>query len=496
MTMTEPLSRAEALAVELDGGLLDQAIAEMSEPERLALLYDWSFWRRRAQITPTGADWVTWLLLGGRGSGKTRPGAEEVRHRAIGKGPGGSSWGRIALVASTAADYRDVMVEGESGILAVHPRHERPLWQPSKRRLTWPNGAMAFCYSAEQPDRLRGPQHHGAWADEIGAWKRGPATWDNLLLGLRLGQVPQVVATTTPKPLRWLRALIEDPTTVLSHMSTYENAANLAPTFLRRVLARYEGSRLAAQEIAGLMLEDVLGALWTVEQIESARIDLSDDAGVFARHLLPDFHDLRVVGVDPPGSALGVCGIVVAGRHAATPKDRPHADILDDRSMSGQPEEWGRAVLDARDAWGAQEIVVERNFGGDMVRSTIHSLDPRANVVEVRASDSKKARAQPIAVYYDQDRIHHVGIHADLESEQTTWVPPKTLDPETGEDIGAKWSPNRLDAMVWAVTRLLPPLAIAAGSAKAPSGSGASRRAPTGARISRAGPGSRTGRRR
>ena len=275
-------------------------------------------------------------------------------------------------------------------------------------------------------------------------------------------------------------------------MSTYENAANLAPTFLRRVLARYEGTRLAAQEIAGLFLEDTVGALWTSLLIEAHRIDMTDGAGQYAAHLLRSAHDARVVGVDPPGSPLGVCGIVVAGRWAedfhrasSVPWDplKRHADVLEDASMSGQPEEWAKRVVDVYRSWECDAVVVERNFGGDMCRAAIHAVDSSVPVKEVRAADGKKVRATPVVGYYDQARVHHLGILADLETEQTTWVPPGTIDPETLEDIGAKWSPNRLDAAVWAVTFLLPPLAVQAAQASTPKGGGAARRAPVGARA-------------
>lgn len=484
-------SPAALLALDEDPDRIAEAVAALTPDEAEALLYDWSFWRRSAQVAPAEA-WVTWLLMGGRGSGKTRPGAEEVRAKAV-----SGEWGRIALVGATAADVRDVMIEGESGLLSIHPRHERPVYQPSKRRVTWPSGALGFAYSAEEPDRLRGPQHHGAWADEIAAWRRGPATWDNLMLGLRLGLDPRVIATTTPRPLAWLRALLADETTAVSRMSTYENAANLAPPFLRRILARYEGSRLARQEILGLLVDDVVGALWTAALIERGRLGVTDSTE-HALHLLPTWHDLRVVGVDPAGSTLGMTGIVVAGRwapesHEILPgryqPDRRHVDVLDDRSMSGQPEEWAKAVVDAHDAWGCAAVVVEINYGGDMVRSAIHSIRSDIRVIEVRASKSKKVRAEPVVNQYDQGRIHHIGILPDLEEELTTWVPPGTLDPDTGEDIGSDWSPNRLDALVWALAHLAPPLAVRTASTSAPTGGGASRRAPTGSRSTRPGRG-------
>lgn len=434
-------SRAEAFAA-LPQHEREEWTAKLTDEEVRDLLYDWTFWRRHSQTAPTSTDYVTWLLMGGRGSGKTRPGAEEVNKRAR-----SGEWGRIALVGRTAADVRDVMIEGESGIKACAPPGFMPKYEPSKRRVTWPNGAMAFAYSAEEPDLLRGPNHHGAWCDEIAAWKKGPAAWDLLLPSLRLGLNPQIVATTTPRPLVWLRALVADPTTIVSRMSTTENAANLAPPFLTRILARYRNSRLWLQEIEGVLMDDVEGALWTAVLIERSR------------HKEPALHDRRVVAVDPPGGATE-CGIVVAGRWAVNedPLYR-HADVLDDLSTDGPPEHWAKIAVDAYHQHECDAMVVEKNYGGDMVRAVIHSVDVTVKVEEVNASRGKALRAEPIAVLYDQDRVHHIGILAGVESEQTTWVPPGTTN-ALDEDIGSTDSPNRLDALVWALTDLLPPLGV------------------------------------
>ena len=238
--------------------------AAFSPAEARALLYDWSFWARPAQRPPTG-NWRVWLLLAGRGFGKTRTGAELVRARV-------AAWTarRLALVAPTAADARNVMVEGESGILAISPPWDRPRYEPSKRRLTWPNGAIATLYSADEPERLRGPQHDATWCDELGSW-RYPEAWDMLMLGMRLGNDPRVVVTTTPRPTKLIRALIADPTAVVTRGSTYENQTNLAPAFLQQIIRKYEGTRLGRQELEAEILDDVPGALWTRGVIEASR---------------------------------------------------------------------------------------------------------------------------------------------------------------------------------------------------------------------------------
>lgn len=444
VTLVDNMSDADRMAL-LPPEEAEAALSMLDADEQLALMYEWSFWRRPQQVEPDRAlhpDLVTWLLMGGRGSGKTRPGAETVRKQVE-----SGRWGRVALVGATAADVRDVMIEGESGILAVSHPHFRPVYQPSKRRLTWPNGAQGFAYSAEEPDRLRGPQHHGAWADEIAAWRRGPAAWDQLMFGLRLGLEPWVVATTTPKPLLWLRELVADVSTITARMSTYENRANLAPAFLRAVLARYKGTRLGAQEIDGILLDDVEGALWQSALIERGR------------RTEPAEHSKRVVGVDPAGSVHTDVGIVVAGLHAA-PKDRmrPECDVIIDLSMKGQPEEWAKEVVAAYYVYGCDAVAVERNYGGDMCRAVIHAVDPRVRVEEVHATRGKAVRAEPIATMYDTERVHHLGYLTDLESEQTSWVPEEKGQP----------SPNRIDALVWAITWLAPPMALMEGGIQTP----------------------------
>jgi phage terminase large subunit-like protein len=405
---------------------------ELSEAEAASLLHAWSLWRRPAQVAPPG-DWRVWMLRAGRGYGKTRAGAEETRGRVE------SGRARaVAIVGPTVGDVRDVMIEGPSGILSVSPDGERPAYEPSKRKLTWPNGALGHTYSAEDPDRLRGPEHDWAWADEPASWKR-PEAWDNLMLGLRVGADPRAMVTMTPKPIPWIRALAEHRRTASTGGSTYENAANLAGPFLEDILDRYEGTRLGRQELHAHFLDDVEGALWTMELLDVGRLS----------GWLPSGEDVVVVGVDPPGETAE-CGIVVAAGPRRKTNDA-HAHVLDDLSLSGPPEVWGAQVVTAWRRWGARKVLVEANQGGDMCRAVIHNVDASCPVEKIRAAQSKLARAEPVSVLYERGRVHHVGFFPDLESQMVTWVP------------GEK-SPDRLDALVHAVSDLLPARPLAPAS--------------------------------
>lgn len=389
------------------------------------LLHDWPLWARAKQLPPEG-DWRVWLILAGRGFGKTRTGAEWVRALAeTGRA------GRIALVGETAGDARDVMVEGESGLLACCPPWGRPLYEPSKRRVTWPNGAMATCFSADDPDQLRGPQFDSAWADEIAKW-RYEAAWDNLMLGLRLGADPRCVATTTPKPRAWLSRLMADPRTVLTRGGTRENAANLAPAFLDQILARYDGTRLGRQEIEGEYLVDVPGALWTRALIEAARVPAAT---------VPELQRV-VVAVDPAvtsGAEADETGIVVAGRDAGT-----GFWVLEDLTGRLSPDLWARRVADAFARVRADTVVCEVNQGGDLVAATLRTVDPTLPVRSVRATRGKRLRAEPVAALYEQGRVRHAGAFDALEDQMTRF---------TGAPGDA--SPDRLDALVWALTDLM-----------------------------------------
>ena len=386
-----------------------------------APILGWQDFARPEQIEPSG-EWVTWLYMAGRGAGKTRAGAEWV-HQQIASG-----MRRVALVGATAADVRDVMVEGESGIMATAPKNARPIYEPSRRRLTWPSGSIAITYSAEEPERLRGPQHDVAWADELGAW-RYSETWDMLLLGLRLGSNPRALVTTTPRPTRLIRSIIEEPGTVITRGSTHDNAANLAPTFLSKILSRYAGTRLERQEIAGELIDDVPGALWTLSMIDAFRVRAAPEL-------------VRVVvAVDPAttsGEESDETGIVVAGIGADG-----HGYVLSDRSCRMTPDGWARRAAQAYHEFDADRLIVEGNQGGEMVEYLLSTVDRSVPIKRITATRGKRLRAEPVAALYEQGRIHHVGMLAALEDQQASF----TGDGGDHDD--------RVDALVHALTDLV-----------------------------------------
>ena len=387
------------------------------------LLHSWKFWARPSQRMPDGA-WDKWLVMAGRGFGKTRVGAETVR---IWKSQPGTI---IHLVGRTFADVRDVMVEGESGLLSILPKHERPRYLSNRGLLLWPNGSRCLMFSAEEPDRLRGPQCHKTWGDEVAAWRYREA-WDNLAMGLRLGDSPQAVITTTPRPTPLIREFVTDPGTHLTRGSTYENRSNLAASFLDRILSKYEGTRLGRQELMAEILDDTPGALWRLVGIDSQRVR---EAPEFSR---------VVVAVDPAASANATSdetGIVVVGLG-----DDGHGYVLADYSMRGSPDEWAREVVRAFKQHKADRVVVEVNQGGDMVTHTLRTVDPLLPISTVHARRGKVLRAEPVAALYEQGRVHHVGSLATLEDQMTTWNP---TDPK------AK-SPDRVDALVYGLTEIL-----------------------------------------
>jgi len=395
----------------------------MTDEEAAALIHDWDLWARPNQRPPASA-WDVWMLRAGRGFGKTRTGAEWVKGKAEELGAGG----RIALIARTAADTREVMVEGESGILAVSPPWFRPHYEPSKRRLTWPNGCIATTYSSEKPDALRGPQHHAAWADELAAWSYLRETYDNLVMGLRLGEHPQMVVTTTPKPLVLLKELEAEAGTVLTTGTTYDNMANLSP-IMRRRLGKYEGTRLGRQELYAELLDEAEGALWKRSQIDDQRVTA------------PPNMIRIVVAVDPAvtsGDNSDETGIVVAGRG----KDQ-RGYILEDLSGRYTPLEWGKKVCNAYERWQADRVIGEANNGGDLVESNIRTVDTGVPYSKVWAARGKQTRAEPIASLYEQGRVSHVGAFTTLEDEMCTWEPNEGMP-----------SPSRMDAAVWALTEL------------------------------------------
>lgn len=382
-------------------------------------------WRETArpeQLHPAG-DWRVWLILAGRGWGKSRTIVEWACDQAL-----ALAGSRGAVVARTAADGRDVLVEGESGFLSVEAKR-RPRYEASKRRLTWVNGSTATLFSADEPDVLRGPQQHWAICDELAAWKFGKETWANLLFGLRLGWDPRVVAATTPRPTELVKNLLKDPKVYVTRGTTYENRANLAPAFFSEIISQYEGTRLGRQELNAEILDDAPGALWRRADIDAGRVTRA-----------PDLR-LVVVGVDPPatsGEGSAEAGIVAAGLGVDG-----HYYVLDDRSMRGSPDAWARQAVALYHRLGANRIVAEINQGGEMVMAIIRTVDKVVPVRTVRATRGKAVRAEPVAAIYEQKKAHHVGSFPQLEDQLCSWEP------------GVGDSPDRLDSLVWAITELM-----------------------------------------
>jgi phage terminase large subunit-like protein len=408
------------------------SIAAMPDDERDAILSDWHFWARDNQLPPPG-DWFVWLLMGGRGSGKSKSASEYVQEQVM-----TGRVGRVALVGQDAGDVRDVMIDGVSGLARIAPNDFRPRHYPSSRKLVWPNGAEAHTYSARDPESLRGPEHDLAWCDEIAAWMNITETWNNLILGLRLsgpkGHQPRAVVTTTPRPVQLLKDLIADPATVLSRGTTDDNADNLSPVFLAQVRRMYEGTRLGEQELKGLLLEEVEGALWTLDRIASTR----------AREAPADLTRI-VVAVDPMAGAKLTekrrqwppeTGIVIAG---ATAHAEPELYVLGDYSAHGSPEVWANRAIAAYEDFGADAIVAEKNQGGDMVEDVMRTRGFTGKIELVHATRGKRTRAEPVSMLWEQGRGHIVGVMTDLENQLTNW---------TGAD--GEESPDRLDALVWA----------------------------------------------
>ena len=389
------------------------------------------FWDAHARLNqiPQFDDWLIWLLLGGRGSGKTRTGAEWVREQVAIHGKS-----RIALVAPTFNDAREVMLEGESGLLHIGYPAERPTFSSSRRRLDWPNGAVGHIFTAEDPDGLRGPQFDAAWADEFCSWAYPEDTLSNLRLALRLGENPQLVITTTPRPIPALKTLMKTKGLLISRGTTADNADNLAPTFLSAMQEAYGGTRLGRQELSGEYIEDMEGALWTRAMLEAAYTE---------EH---PYCSKIILAIDPPvtsGERSDACGLIVAG--VLDTGRTAKAYILHDGTVQGRsPEGWARKAIDLAQGWDVDYILAETNQGGELVTSILRIFDPHIAIRSVHASQSKTARAEPVALLYEQGRVSHCGRFTELEDELAA----------IGTDSLTR-SPDRADALVWAVTELL-----------------------------------------
>lgn len=411
----------------------------LSENALAAMPWLWELWAHpQHQTAPAGA-WSTWVILGGRGAGKTRAGAEWVRARVEGPAPARPGKARrIALLGETIEQVRAVMIEGDSGIMAVTPPDRRPVLKASQNRLVWPNGAEATLCSAANPEALRGPQFDCAWSDELAKWRKCREAWEMLQFGLRLGDDPRQLVTTTPRDNPVLREILAEPGTVVSKAATAANAANLAPGFLQRLTARHGGTYLGRQELDGELIEEREGALWTRSRIEAGRVASA-----------PAALDRVVVAVDPPvtsGANADRCGIVVAGMEM---KGDPHDwqfYVLADLSVKGRtPRAWAEIAAEAVGAFAADRLVAEVNQGGDLVETVLRQVAPHIPYRAVHASRGKRLRAEPVAALYEQGRVHHAGSLAALEDEMCGY---------DGTSVPGARSPDRLDALVWALTDL------------------------------------------
>lgn len=452
MRKTYAAKLRNVLSASIASGRLSEVLNELSADELEFIAHDWELWARDEQLAPVliardssnkpGASgrldegeseasiksWRVWLLLGGRGSGKTRAGAEWVRSVV-----GDDKQARVALVGKTLGDVRNVMIEGQSGLLAIHPARERPAFEPSKRRLTWPNGAVAELFSADEAEALRGPQFTAAWCDELAKWRGAERAWDMLQFALRLGEAPRACVTTTPRATKLLKQIIADEATVTVNIATADNATNLAPTFLAEMTRRYAGSAIGRQELLGEIVEDASDGLWRRHWIEEARVETA-----------PEMQRV-VIALDPPVTATAssdACGIIVAGLGV----DK-RAYVLADRTVQGRtPELWARAALGAYDDYEADRMVAEVNQGGDLVISVLQQFRENFPVVKVRATRGKWVRAEPVAALYAEGRVAHVGRLDALEDQMCAFGADGTVKGR---------SPDRADALVWAITDLL-----------------------------------------
>lgn len=391
----------------------------LTPTELVSLPYDWPFWARDKQLPPPG-NWRYWLIMAGRGYGKTRTGAEWVREQV-------KHYPYVNLIGATTDDAREIMIEGESGLLAICPPNERPRYIANKRRLEWPNGARSLVFTADAPERLRGKQHMKLWADELAAWRYEEA-WDQAMLGLRLGDNPQACITTTPRPVKVIKDLINHPKCIVSTGTTYENRANLAEGFYDDIITKYEGTHLGEQELLAKLIDEVPGALWTRALLERNRV-----------HHYPDLARI-VVAIDPAATAnakSNETGIVVGGID-----QYGEGYIIDCAHGRFSPDEWATQAIRLYKRYDADRIIAEVNNGGDMVEKTLRTVSERVAYTAIRASRGKHTRAEPVVALYEQGKVHHVGLFGEMEDQMCTWTP--------GDD-----SPDLLDAAVWAITELM-----------------------------------------
>lgn len=399
-----------------------EALSSLTPEQAERLHYCWDEWARPAQRLPLG-EWRFWLILAGRGFGKTRTGAETVRQWV-------KNYPYVNLIGATASDARDIMIEGESGIMAICPKDERPLYVGSKAQLQWPNGAKSLIFTADEPERLRGKQSMKLWCDEMASW-RYPDAWDQANFGLRLGDDPQAIITTTPKPTKLIRDLTKNPNTHITRGSTYDNKTNLAAAFFSEIISKYEGTRLGRQELLAEVLDDIEGALWTRKMFDDHRRGKNDH---------PDLAR-AVVAIDPAvtsGEDSNETGIIVAGRGVDG-----RGYVLSDLSCRVSPDGWAQRAVSAYRQYAADRIIAETNNGGDLVERVIRTCERNVSFKAVTASRGKRVRAEPIAALYEQGKISHAGPFDVLEDQLCSWTPEQT-----------EISPDRMDALVWALSEL------------------------------------------
>lgn len=406
----------------------EEVLSKLGDEAAYAIRWDWEYFARENQILPEG-DWSYWLIMAGRGFGKTRTGAETVRQ-----------WAKtnkyVNLIGATSDDAKDIMIEGESGILSCCPKEERPYYKKHERKLEWPSGCVSLVFTADEPERMRGKQHEKLWGDELAAW-RYPEAWDQAKFGLRLGSRPQALLTTTPRPTKVMRELVNDPNCVVTRGSTYDNRDNLATNFFDEIIKKYEGTRLGRQELEAELLEDTPGALWTQKNVDQYRVPVGDQPAM--RRI--------VVAVDPSVTNTensDETGIVAAGLGIDG-----KGYILGDDSGRYSPDEWAKRAVAMYHRLDADRIVAEKNQGGDMVERVLRSADWNVPITLVSASRGKVTRAEPIAALYEQGRVGHVGRYDVLEDQMVAFT----------SDFDRRvqgYSPDRVDALVWALTELFP----------------------------------------